>query len=163
MNAADAAQALVISKARKPGSMQRGGLFTNVDLVDLRPDQREAAEEYERNVEATKEVFAESDGTNSFLGMRDTQAAGMGTVSKRQLTMTYEDVMEQRRRGEKVIPVYYDPVADCWVLPDEYKVAWAAGYICQACLEWQEVPHSKVCRTLHGGFSCGHVNHDNPL
>lgn len=131
-------------------STSRGGISSNVGLVDLRPEQREYAEQFERNMHETEETFKEATG---FLGLR----SGPLSVVGKNHVKSYEEVAAERAAGKNIEAVYYDTEADCWVLPDEYKSWWAAGYICQHCLGWQQIPHHSMCNTIHGG-SCGIPN-----
>lgn len=134
------------------GNLMRGGIISNVDLVPISSEEREQHELLEKNVDEMQQVLDEAgDGTNAFQGV---SSGAPSVVSKRQLTMTLNDVLEQRRRDEPVIPIYYDENEDRWVLPDEYHAAWIAGYLCQHCLGWQELTHHPVCNTVGGG-SCG--------
>lgn len=132
-------------------SASRGGLASNVGMRQLSDAERKEHEVFEENVEATEEVFRDATG---FLGV----GHGLPSmVGKNQLPTTAELIEKHVRRGEPVEAVMWDDKEDRWVLGDEYKVAWAAGYICQHCLGWQEIAHHTVCNTIHGG-SCGMGN-----
>lgn len=138
------------AKILVPGKLGRGGVMSNVDLVDLRPEYRAREERFEENLHAMGETMKEATG---FLGM----GAGLPSVVGRNHMKSYEDIMEERRRGDQVEAIFYDEVENRWIIPDEYKAVWAAGYLCQHCLGWQQIPHHHMCNTVHGG-SCGIPN-----
>lgn len=133
------------------GAKPKQRITSNVD-VSLTPQERAAGELFEKNMAATEQVLKEAgDGTNAFLGIG---SGAPSVVSKRQMNMTHADVMEQRARGEMPVGIYYNDEDDTWVVPDAYKMAWVAGYLCQHCLCWQEIPFHSMCNTIHGGSCC---------
>lgn len=132
----------------------RGGILTNVG-ARLTPQQLAELEKEARNVETMEKALASEDGEYGFRGK--VKHGGQSVVSGFQDGLqTLADVVKRKHEGKPVVPVYYDDMQDAWVLTEEDRLAVMSGYLCENCLEWQEVPNSPVCKSIKGGYSCGH-------
>lgn len=126
-------------------------ITTNVDLRKLTPQQILAGEREERNLAAFEQAMDQPD--YQFQGL---YAPGkQNLVSTTQVNWSLSDVIRRKHSGEKIIPVMYHKESGVWILADEDREAVLSGYVCENCLEWQDIPNHRVCNSVTG-FSCGY-------
>jgi hypothetical protein len=126
-----------------------------VDLV-LDEKARRAGETEEKNLEH----FEKWDGQDHDYAFRGMFRPGKTDhiISDHQTHMGIGDVIKRKREGKPVIPVFYHMESGTWILSDSDQDAVMSGYICENCLEWQEIPNAPTCNSV-SGFSCGWKNH----
>jgi hypothetical protein len=139
------AKATILAPRGQNGySPDRGGIGSNAGLISISATQRAEHDVLEQNLAATEETFREA---SDFLGT----GKGAPTTTGRNHQPTFDELYHRHvTRGEKIIPAAYDEDEDRWILGDEYRAAWMAGYICQHCCNWQQIPHHHTCtQPLH--------------
>ena len=74
------------------------------------------------------------------------------TVSKDQVSLDFKDMLRLRDKNFPIKPIFSILAPNGGqldVYPDVVQEAFDAGYICEECTQWQEVPHAPECNWLH--------------
>ena len=141
-----------MSKFARKKNRGTGGLFSNIDRT-MSELEIINAEREETNLAKYNEIMdAQTDYEfrGEFIGGKDL------LITDRQNNMNLADVLDRRKKGLKVIPVAWHRPTGLWILTDADRDAVLSGYLCENCLEWQEVPNMK-CNVLGRDFSCGYT------
>ncbi len=121
--------------------------------IDLAKKERQRIEREEKQEAIVEDVLAKQTD-HEFRGVH--KLGSDLVISKSQDKMNVSDVLRRKREGKPIVPIAYHVESDTWILSDADQDAIMSGYVCENCLEWQEVPHSVICKWERTGGSCGY-------
>lgn len=127
-----------------------GGIISNLDnvLSKLEVIEGEKEERNLHNFESVMDAQTDYEFRGEFVPGKDL------LITDRQNNFHVADVLKRRRDGKPIKPIAWHRESGMWILTDADQDAVMSGYVCENCLEWQEIP-SVRCNSV-SGFSCGY-------